>query len=140
MNILDVIKDCILRPFYLKDYDLEEQTVDTYSATQTFTNESAFSGFSSFSKIKENPKLPSIDDRLLRMYMRIWNGLTKIIAKTVAKGSCFVTLNIGYFFPLRGLDATFAYSPNSEFMERYGLTVYEDAYTIHPNKRFVCYI
>ena len=137
MNILAVIKDCIENPCFAKDYDLEEYTIDKTSDTQTVTNESIFSGLSSFKKGNISSKTSSIDQRMVRMYMRIWNGLGKSIVKTLTDGNCFISLSLGYFFSIKGSLSQFAYSPTLEIIERYGLTLIEDPYNMHPTNRFV---
>jgi len=132
MNILDIIKDCIVNPCFAKEYSLEEITIDTAS-TKTYTNESVFSGLSSFKKIEQ----PSIDQRMIRIYMRVWSNLCKYIAKVITEDKCFINSNIGYFFPIRGILSKYGYSPPSKVIDSYGVTLYEDAYNIHPLKRFV---
>ena len=124
-------------PLFVKDYDIEERTLDNSSVTQTYTNESGFSHISTFKKFNLNPSGSTIDQRMMRMYMRVWSGLQKLILKVVSEGNCFVSLNIGYFFPLKGIQGSYGYSPTVEILEKYGFVLLEDAHNINPNHRFV---
>jgi len=143
MNVLDIIKDCINNPCFVKDYDLEECTVDQYSKndSRSITNESCFSGYSVFKKnnasntTNDQIKETKMDRNLLRMYMRVWAGLGKIILKEISQGNCFVSLDIGYFYPIGNNKC--AYSPTLELIEKYGYTLIEDSYNIHPSQRNV---
>jgi len=139
MNVIDIIRDCILLPRFAKDYDVEELTVNQTLDTCTITNESAFSGISSIKKCNTIAK-NGIEQQMLRMYMRVWTGITKSLCKVLSEGNCFVSLSLGYFFPLKGILGKFAYSPTYEILDRYDLSLDEDLCNVHPSNRFVCCI
>jgi len=129
MNILDIIKDCILGPYFAKNYELEELTIGKFSDSQSVTNQSSFSNYASFKQTNDlEGKTSLIDQRMLRMYMRVWSGLSKCIQKTVNEGKCFVNLNLGYFYPLKNNIRRIAYSPIPELLEKYGCSLIEDDY------------
>ena len=148
MNILDVIKDCILNPCFVKDYDLEEFTLANYSCadTKSITKESSFTGYGGkqgsmlgMTKNGENGAA-SIDQRLLRMYMRVWTGLAKILVREVSQGNCVVSLDLGYFFPSKSSSGNLlrvCYSPTLELIEKYKYTLYEDEYNYESSKKNV---
>lgn len=128
MNVLDVIKDCILSPCFAGDYTLDERTSSHVDAT-TVTNGSAFSGYSRFRREAKD----SVDQRMARLYMRVWTGLGKFLAKTVGDGNCFASLDFGYFYPSRDVPGQFVYSPTLELIEKYGYTLVEDEHNALPN-------
>eukprot|EP00826_Nyctotherus_ovalis_P064484 TRINITY_DN9460_c0_g2_i2.p1 TRINITY_DN9460_c0_g2~~TRINITY_DN9460_c0_g2_i2.p1 ORF type:complete len:135 (-),score=20.31 TRINITY_DN9460_c0_g2_i2:359-763(-) len=131
MNILDVIKDCLGNPYFTKNYDLQELTVSS-TETRSITNASSFSNYTAFNSDPSN-----IDQRLLRIYMRIWTALTKAIARTVCEGNCFVSLDLGYFFPSSTMPGRFMYSPANELFDKYGYELEEDSYNVKPANRNV---
>ena len=132
MNILNIIKDCINNPQFTKDYGIEEYTLEQSSESQTITNESSFSSYSIFKNNKINTKLPLMDQKMLKLYMRVWTGLGRAIAKVTLEGNCFANLQLGYFFPLNDSKRKFAYSPTFELLESRGLTLIEDCSNIKP--------
>jgi len=129
MNILDVIRDCLVNPYFTKEYEIEKDTVSS-TETNSITNKSAFSNYTTFTKST------NIDQRLLRIYMRVWSGLGKLISKTVTEGNCFVSLDLGYFFPSK-IQGKFIYSPSIELIEKSGYGLCEDAYNVKPSNRNV---
>lgn len=116
MNILDVIKDCIANPSFTREYNLEEHTVATSDSKST-TNESAFSNLTAF-KRSHHPQMPTVDQRLFKLYMRVWSALGKLIKQTVAAGSCFVHLDLGYFYPSQHSNK-FAFTPAAELLAKF---------------------
>ena len=135
MNILDVIKDCISNPSSTKDYTLEDWTMDqTLSNDQSVTNKSSFSGYTSFKQGIYNSSATSIDQKLLRLYMRIWAGLGRLIKRVIIEGNCFISFNLGYFYIL---DGCCVYSPTIEIIENNGLIFIEDKWNIGPINRIV---
>ena len=137
MNILDVIKDCISNPNITKDYSMDELTIANTFDTYSMTNESTFTGYSEFNRTDN--KISLFDQKLLRINMRVWNGIKKIIMKTVSAGNCIINYELGYFFPLNNPPTKFAYSPSLELMEKYGYTLKEDKFNIIPKNRIVYY-
>ena len=132
MNIFDVIKDCIANPSFTSDYALEERTCSNID-TLIFTNGSIFSRHLALKKEISDFKGSSIDERMMRLYIRVWTGLRKFLTKVVSKGNCFVNLDFGYFYP--STQELFAYSPTQELIDRY--TLIEDNYNISPANRHV---
>lgn len=132
MNILDVIKDCILSPHFLKNYDLEELTASKFSDSQSATNESSFSNYTTF-KLANNleGRTSAMDERLVRMYMRVWSALCKSIRKTTADGNCFVSLSLGYLCPSRDRSGKVVYSPFAEVLEKHGCALAEDEWNVN---------
>lgn len=135
MNILDVINNCIKNPRLLKDYDIEESLSSkyTFTADPTITHISDYSGYSNLRK----ESFKSVDQSLLRLYMRAWTGLGRYIMKIIADGNCFYSLDLGCIFPVKVTERKCGYSPLLETLEKYGLSLAEDEYNIHPLKRNV---
>lgn len=131
MNILDVIKNCIASPYFARDYDVEEFTMDDTSDAKSITNESAFSGLSALKKANADSKTSSAEQGMLRLYMRIWTGIRNAIYKIVSNGNCFISMELGYFYPMKGARG-FAYSPTLETLEKYNYSLAEDPYNIKP--------
>lgn len=131
MKILEVIRDCVASPYFARDYDLQELTVGS-TESGSMTKASSFSNYSAFSSKPSN-----IDQRLLRVYMRVWTALTKAIARTVHEGNCFVSLDLGYFFPSNTTPGRIVYSPANELLDKYGYELEEDSYNIKPANRNV---
>eukprot|EP00826_Nyctotherus_ovalis_P017277 TRINITY_DN15078_c0_g1_i2.p3 TRINITY_DN15078_c0_g1~~TRINITY_DN15078_c0_g1_i2.p3 ORF type:complete len:165 (+),score=50.22 TRINITY_DN15078_c0_g1_i2:75-569(+) len=138
MNILDVIKDCILSPHFLKNYDLEELTVSRYSDSQSVTNESSFSNYTTFKQANNlETKGSAMDQRIVRMYMRVWSALCKCILKTIADGSCFVSLSLGYLRPSKDKSGRVIYSPFAEILEKHGCELAEDECNVNAGSGLV---
>jgi len=137
MNILDVIKNCISSPYFAKDYDVEEYTIDGTSDAKSITNESAFSGLSAFKRVNANSKSSSMEQGMLRLYMRVWSGIRNAIQKIVSNGNCFISMELGYFYPMKGAPGRFVYSPTLETLEKYDYTLIDDRYNIKPSDRSV---
>ena len=130
MNILDVIKDCISNPIFSKDHHIDELTVNGSDICSVATD-SVFSGISEFVGASQPS---SIDQKLLKIYMRVWIGFVRMLTRTVTQGNCFVSLSLGYFYPMKG---RFVYSPTLEVMEKYGNLLKEDFWNIGPKNRTV---
>lgn len=129
MNVLDVIKDCIASPHLTKNYDIEELSLTNTLEARSVTNDSAFSGYSALST-------SLVDQKLLRVNMRVWNGLRRLIVAMTGKGNCVVTREFGYFFPKSG-GGKVAYSPSVEAAEQ--LQLVENNFNVSPkNRNVVC--
>ena len=134
MNVLDVIKDCISNPYLTKNYDVEEVSLNSTIDAHSITNNSAFTGYSTLVKPETLSDTSLIDQKLLRVNMRVWNGLRKLIVVMIMKGNCVVCKEFGYFFPK---GSKVAYSPTMEVMEQYLLL--ENTYNINPKNRNVTF-
>ena len=140
MNILDVIKDCITNPIFTKDYELEEFTIDKSSDSKSITNQSAFSNYSVFKQRNYlDNKFPSIDQGILRMYMRIWSSFIKYMANIVYEGNCFVCLDIGYIYKDRNNQGKYVYSPSPDLLEKFNCTLFTDSYNLPSVSKNVFY-
>ena len=151
MNIIEVIKDCIANPCFVKDYDLEECTISgpSQAETKSITKDSCFTGFSgkrsnilSGGPGVEDSKMSPMDRKLMQLYMRVWAGIGKLIVKELGRGNCFVTLDIGYFFPTKGQvtspgAARYCFSPTLELLDKYQFQLLEDEYNVTPTNRSV---
>jgi hypothetical protein len=134
MNVLDVIKNCISNPYFIKNYDVEEFCFNNTIDTHSITNDSAFTGYSTLVKTDTLSNTPLIDQKLFRVNMRVWNGLRKLIVAMVTKGNCVVCREFGYFFPRGG---KVAYSPTMEIMDQ--CLLLENTYNINPRNRNVIF-
>ncbi len=158
MNILDVIKDCIANPYFVRDYNLEELTVKSPSKVDTMSvgQESSFTGFSNYksstlSGLPDLPKMPMMDQRLMRLYMRVWSGLGRLVLAEISRGNCFVSLDIGYFYPYKDESVAregqgkmtapnvtrVCYSPTLELLDKYQFSLFEDPFNVLPSNREV---
>lgn len=132
MNVLDVIKECILNPCFTKNYDIEMTESNEQLEACSAMSDSVFTEFTEFKR--ENVKADSVDQKLLKLYMKVWTGLGRLLAKTITQGNCFISLELGYFYPLKD---RFVYSPTLELMNKYGYLLIEDFCNISPKNRTV---
>lgn len=151
MNILEVIKDCISNPCILKDYDIQELTVErqTHEDTLSIAKESIFSGKNTITA--KNPqeinvgKAVTIDSKLQQLYMKIWAAFGKYILSETRKGNSVFSVYFGYFYPSQSdpdnknanMPIKLCYSPNGEILDKAGLNLREDDCNILPSKRDV---
>ena len=135
MNILDVIKNCIINPYFLKDYDIDaiSNSKESLSDDKTSINSSVFSGYSTL----KNSSLLSMDQHLLRVYMRIWNALGLSLKQVLLYKNCFVIPDLGYFFPSNQRFGMTIFSPFTEVCEKYNCTLIADDFNVFQNGLYV---
>jgi len=128
MDILNVIKDCILKSQTFAGYETQST-----NKCASVLDASCFSDYSTFKQTNAlDSKSPSIDKKILQIYLRIWSTLGRMIVKSIDEGNCFFNKDIGYFFPLKDEAKMCGYSPTAEVLEKYNLKLIEDAYNISP--------
>jgi len=123
MNILDVIKDCIENPCFTKEYGVEEHTINDTE----IKSESVSSNFTSFKKSNHlYSQTHEADEKLCRLYMRIWLNLCKLIRKTVSDSKCLVIAYIGCFYPLEEHIDKYMFTPITNLLTKF--SIYNDQY------------
>lgn len=127
MNILDVIKQCVLSSNIPNAFSIRQSETSIYSSVKT-TSSSIFSNFSS---LQREMGVMSIDEKLVRIYMRVWTSFGRRVAEIVGRGACCVCSEAGNFFPVGNVCG---YSPGVEIMEKYGLSLVEDSYNTQTHK------
>jgi len=132
MDVLDVIKDCIANPCFVKNGDVEVMTNNDSFEGGNVMSESVFSGITEFKK--NDVKADTVDQRLLKLYMKVWSSLGRLLIKTITHRNCFISPELGYFYPLK---ERFIYSPTLELMEKYRYLLIEDYCNISPKNRTV---
>ncbi len=145
---MDVIRECIERPYFVKDYELETCTLDGQKTAdvRSIAHESAFTGFSASNRGGAGTEghTTTMDQRLRQLYMRVWTGFGRFLVRETRKGRCVLSLEVGYFYPDKDNaqdSSTVArrcrYSPTIELLERHKYTLHEDQYNVPPGARDV---